>query len=289
MQNEFIRGVWTYRSFINTPDPVDDFNKLWFGQGELVFEPAADPGAVRGQLAFRSLPPAKDDPRLSVSGSFWTGNPCSVSFQGKGIPGTGAAEWVYDYVGYLVPQWSDGKEQKQALVGSVIRTVPHDGKPAGVVGSFIAVKVDFPEPRTVLPLPERVREMLASREHRLHHVVWHGTRNLWLTLPEDKKNQIRELGWQPGGREERPALSTGAPLVQNGSGEDFLFMHRQMLQEVNAMMKAAGLAPIRGWDTIPAPGPLMVEPDFSGSKGNAAASRQSGRLRSAPGLVRSGR
>jgi len=264
MPSEFLTGVWTYRSFLNIPDPVDDFNKLKFGQGELTFEAAGEAGTVRGQLAFRSEPPEQADPRLTLSGSLQTGNPFSLRLQGTGVADTSAAGWVYDYVGYFVPKWPDGKGQQPAIVGSVIRTVPHNGRPAGVVGSFIAVQRNFPEPRDVIPLPDAVRDMLASKHHRLHHTVWHGTRGMWSNdLTVDQKKQIRDLGWQPGGKEERPATLNGVPLVRNGSGEDFLFMHRGMIQEVNAGMKKAGKTPITGWGTIPGPGPVVVEPNFT--------------------------
>ena len=50
--------------------------------------------------------------------------------------------WVYDYVGYLVPIWPNGVDKRAAIVGSVIRTVPHNNGQAraGYVASFIAVK-----------------------------------------------------------------------------------------------------------------------------------------------------
>ena len=212
MPNEFLVGAWTYRSFLNLPDPVDDFNKLRFGQGELTFEAASEPGALRGQLAFRSDPPEQADARLLLQGSIQTGNPFLVRFQGTGIPGTSAAGWVYDYVGYFVPDWPNGKSQQAALVGTVIRTVPHGDRPAGVVGSFIAVQRDMPEPRIVIPLPDTVRDMLASKHHRLHHTVWHGTRGMWSNdLSDEQKKQIRDLGWQPGGKEERPATLNETP------------------------------------------------------------------------------
>lgn len=81
-------------------------------------------------------------------------------------------------------------------------------------------------------------------------------------LTDEQKKRIRDLGWQPGGKEERPATLNGAPLMRNGSGEDFLFMHRGMIQEVNAKMKEAGKPLIAGWVTIPAPGHVVVEPDY---------------------------
>jgi hypothetical protein len=69
-----------------------------------------------------------------------------VRFQGKGL--VSGELWVYDYLGWLVPVWpnSDPSLQRAAIVGSVVRTVPHgsgDGgtAPAGVVASFYAVRV----------------------------------------------------------------------------------------------------------------------------------------------------
>jgi len=40
----------------------------------------------------------------------------------------------------LAHTWPNGIDQVPALVGSVIRAKPHNGSPAGVVASFIAVK-----------------------------------------------------------------------------------------------------------------------------------------------------
>ena len=61
-------------------------------------------------------------------------------------------EWIYDYQGYLIPHWPNGVDERPAIVGSVIRTIPHSGSappgggpppinPAGVVASFYAVRV----------------------------------------------------------------------------------------------------------------------------------------------------
>ncbi|WP_434750734.1 hypothetical protein [Paenibacillus amylolyticus] len=256
-----IHGVWTYRSFFNITEHVEDFNELRFGQGELVFEIANEQGDLRGQLAFRSAPPRQDDARLSLFGSMENGTPVRIRFQGEGIEETAASGWVYDYVGYLVPNWLDGVNQRKAIVGSVIRTVPHGDRPAGVVGSFIAVHHEFLEPRDVIPLPDKVTDLVAARHHRLHHTIWHSVRNFWLILDDVQRDKIRALDWQPGENleNERPAISEiGTPFTNNGSGEDFLFMHRQMINEVNSLLEE----PIRGWPSIPAPGPLVIEPNY---------------------------
>jgi len=54
-------------------------------------------------------------------------------------------EWVYDCEGDAIRPWPNGPngmDQRPAIVGTVVRTVPHsNGKSrAGVVASFIAVR-----------------------------------------------------------------------------------------------------------------------------------------------------
>ncbi|HET9183975.1 MAG TPA: hypothetical protein VFP59_17735 [Candidatus Angelobacter sp.] len=142
--NPFI-GKWTYRSFLNDPnlaipagggDP--NVNPLLFGYGTIVIEEAA-PELLIGTIG-------GDGWSLKLHGSRAYGSPMQVRFEGKGI--VSGAEWIYDYIGWLVPVWpnSDETKQRAAIVGSVTRTIPHptgkDGKaiaPAGVVASFYAV------------------------------------------------------------------------------------------------------------------------------------------------------
>lgn len=133
-----LAGRWTYRSFRNLPDPAvpcdQGANRLLFGLGRLEIEPFA-PGTFSGQLIF------SETAMLRLTGTSSAGTPFAVRFQGIG-EGSDAEGWVYDYVGYLVPAWPNGVEQRPALVGSVVRTVAHGANPAGVVASWIAVKRD---------------------------------------------------------------------------------------------------------------------------------------------------
>jgi hypothetical protein len=63
--------------------------------------------------------------------------------------------------------------------------------------------------------------------------------------------------------------ATGSPLRDNDSGEDFLFMHRQMIAQVNAILAAVedpGYTRVEGWSRIPPPGDADYPvPAFSGS------------------------
>jgi hypothetical protein len=262
-------GVWTYRSFYNRSAAVAELDDLLLAEGEMVFETALD-GAIQGQLAFRSQPPKRTDARLSLKGALREGGPMPIRLQGIGVDATDAQGWTYDYAAELVPNWPNGRGQVAALVGSVIRTVAHAGhdgmRPAGAVYSFIAVRRDFLKPREVIPLPDYIVAMQASRHHRLHHLVWHGTRNAWATLSRKQTTTIAALGWMP----RQPARDAqGTPCIENGSGEDFLFMHRQMLGEVNSVLRRHRAEPIASWTIIPAPGPLIDKEPPTGPVGNS--------------------
>ena len=125
-------GRWTYRSFRNDPELSKEFNELRVGAGTLVLDEPAY-GRLSGSLGGEGW-------NLSLVGGYTYGNPFALRFQGSGdISGE---RWVYDYVGYLAPIWPNGVDQTPAIVGSVIRTVPHSNgqATAGFVASFIAVK-----------------------------------------------------------------------------------------------------------------------------------------------------
>ena len=64
----------------------------------------------------------------------------AINLVGTGRPGTMTDNWEYDYKGTTTPRWPNGIGQVPALAGTVIRAKPHDGQPAGVVVSFIAIK-----------------------------------------------------------------------------------------------------------------------------------------------------
>lgn len=134
--NPFV-GSWIYRSLFNDADITLDFDKLEFGVGTLVIDEAPSE-ILRGTIGDGSTW------SLTLRGSRQYGTPGRARFQGVGV--VNGEKWVYDYECYLVPHWPNGVDQRPALVGSVIRTIPHSGSepgtvaPAGVVASFYAVK-----------------------------------------------------------------------------------------------------------------------------------------------------
>ena len=138
VENVYV-GRWAYRSLLNDPDLATDFDKLEFGRGtiEIVSGPAQ---TLKGTIGGPGW-------ELELYGSREYGSPMQARFEGRGL--VGGEEWVYDYICWLVPNWpvSDPQLQRPALVGSVVRTIPHSSSsggvsPAGVTASFYAVRMD---------------------------------------------------------------------------------------------------------------------------------------------------
>lgn len=136
MTNPFV-GNWTYRSFLNDPDISKAANDLLFGEGTLTIAEKSET-ELSGTIGGPGW-------SLDLRGGFGYGSPMQVRFQGKGV--VGGEEWIYDYIGWLVPVWPNSTDRLEvpAIVGSVVRTIPHSGdggstNPAGVVASFYAVR-----------------------------------------------------------------------------------------------------------------------------------------------------
>ncbi|MGO7265016.1 hypothetical protein [Rhizobium leguminosarum] len=129
MSSAFV-GTWTYRSFVSDPNLDAPFDGLEFGRANLVIsEPTA--GIVGGSIGGTGW-------SLALNGTMTPGNPETIRFTGSGPIGN--ENWVYDYLGFLAPAWPNGIDQRPAIVGTIIRTVPHGQAPAGFVAQWIAVR-----------------------------------------------------------------------------------------------------------------------------------------------------
>lgn len=134
-----IAGLWTYRSYLNDPALVgDDPNKalaMIFGEGVFSFE-TPSPETLTGTLDMGGGYVLDLEGQVAASG----GGPVVIAIDGYGRDGTPTAGWEYDYHCWPGYAWPDGVDQVPSLVGTVVRAKPHNGEPAGVVASFIAVR-----------------------------------------------------------------------------------------------------------------------------------------------------
>lgn len=78
-------------------------------------------------------------------------------------------------------------------------------------------------------------------------------RDSWLHLTPAQQQAVRDINpeWVPP----RPALNKSlAPMRDNDSGEDFLYMHRQMIAELNEILARIGdpaYPHVEGWRRVP--------------------------------------
>lgn len=254
MQTFELAGAYAYRSFLNNPASVDDFNQLVFADAELTLFVAPD-GTATGLLSWPTLP---ENTRafMDISGRMTRHDPPLIELRGVGRPNTSTQDFVYGYELTLARTWEKTTRPRIALVGSVIRLEDHGQAKAGVTASVVAVKQDFIEPRN-LPesaLIESTAAMLSSKWHRLWHATWHTTRALWRRFKlAETAPKIEAKGWGVA----RPPLQISPTAtwidLENGAGEDFLFMHRLMIGHVRADYAAHNAPPLESWKTIPSP------------------------------------
>lgn len=269
MDHHDVTGYYTYRSLLNAPGPVDDLNEIRFAEAELFLYVAPD-GTISGTLAFPADPLAAEKDFMDLTGTVTSWSPLTVEFEGIGRPETGTASFDYKYQATLAPAYPDAIQQRPALVGTVMRAKPHGTARAGFTASFIAVKRDFLTPKQIpeVALIPAARDMLASRKHRLQHAVWHTVRTQWHALKGDI-NAVAEIdkrGWWP---QRPPFLETRALDLENGAGEDFLFMHRKMVLMVAEVYAKADKSPPAGWAALPGaavPQTVYNETTASGAK-----------------------
>jgi hypothetical protein len=258
MDHHGLTGYYTYRSFLNRPDPTGDFNEIRFGQGELFLWVSPD-GTVRGTLGFPADPLAAEKDFLDVTGRVTGWSPAALELEGIGRPGTPTEEFDYKYQVALAPSLPEAVGQRLTLIGTVVRAKPHGSAPAGATASVVAVQRDFLSPRQIpgVALIPAAVEMLASRRHRLQHAVWHTVRGQWQALNADPTavEGIRARGWWPA---RPPFLPTRALDLENGAGEDFLFMHRRMIAMLRDVYEDAGVSPPGGWTALPSPAAPQV-------------------------------
>ena len=101
------------------------------------------------------------------------------------------------------------------------------------------------------------RPMMASRDHREWHFLWHAMRNFWhrfdantSALLEQADPRLRPTALM-GAPDESQAGEPEFDPLQNGGGETFLYMHRYMITEVQRTLVDAGQPCIGAWTNVP--------------------------------------
>ena len=145
MSGQELTGTYTYRSFLDRPEPVDDFNRLRFAELELRLSVDAK-GLISGALVFAESPGA-EPLAMEINGHVVGGSsPSRFSFTGQGRVGTPIADYHYEYDGMILRHWRAGIDQRLTLAGTVLRAADHGSGSmlarAGETASFLAVRRD---------------------------------------------------------------------------------------------------------------------------------------------------
>jgi hypothetical protein len=204
----------------------------------------------RGVCGFLDTPErlrSAEIPRYRILGDLAKADAAKLSWRLIGADG----QISYELEMILDEVWADfGNAGSGTLSGKALRLDRSLALPAQD-NRFVAVKRLFPEARERTPLNPTLLAWLISPEHRLFHQLWHATRDKWHKLPEDKREALRGIGWQPGPRDkERDAR--GPRKDRNGSGVDFFFMHRHMLGTARSMQE------LPSWAFFPLPQPELI-------------------------------
>ncbi|MBD1587033.1 PvdJ/PvdD/PvdP-like protein [Pseudomonas typographi] len=163
---------------------------------------------------------------------------------------------AYEFVAELADPWGQfGVDREDTLTG-VLRRLDLADSAEPLEQPFIARKRDFVEARDRVPLSAELAAWVVAPQHRVAHQLWHTVRDKWHLLGEDRRVALRTLGWQPGPKQSERD-SRGKNKEHNGSGIDFLYMHRHMLGIARAK-QAPG-----PWQHFPLPVP-MAETDRVG-------------------------
>lgn len=256
MKSHELIGYYTYRSFLDKPLPVKDFNSIKFAEAEL-FLIVQDDGTIAGSLSFPAELGVSEKFFMDIAGNVknWE-SPITLGFKGQGRPNTPIFDFVYEYSCSATYMWEKGIGQRLALTGTVLRSQDHGSgnqiAKAGLTASFVAVKRDFHEPRDIdgVAIIPSALSMLASKSHRLIHAVWHTirVRGIWYRLNDESKTKILNLGW---GLDRPPFNQNGELNLSNGAGEDFLFMHRKMIAMVRDKYSSQGVPYMESWKSLP--------------------------------------
>lgn len=236
-------GIWDVRIV----EGRELFTEIRSDQAELLLDVGPGGRAVRGRLRPRLADSSPSTESWCIYGELGVDKLPNLRWKLASSQGSLDCQCVIDEVW---GEWASGRGE-----ATISGTLQRSGVQAGYGTSravFVAKRRPFIEARHRIQYKPELQAWLMSPGHRFFHQLWHASRDEWHKLSGDKRNDVRVLGWQPGATNfERAAR--GADRHRNGSGEDFLFMHRRMLGQVRATQD------FPSWRSLPAPRPYLEQ------------------------------
>lgn len=231
-------GIWDFRLL----DGLESFPDFAGEDLELLLDVGPGGRAVRGHLGRRPF----IDEGFELFGDLATDKGANLRW--KLVDKAGQAYECAAIFDEIWDVWSAGGGPA-TLSGTLRRRGSQVGLSSTQAG-FLAKRRPFIEARERLPYHPDLHAWLISPGHRLFHQLWHASRDRWHRLDDERQQSLRGLGWQPGplGRERD---ARGKHRHRNGSGEDFLFMHRRMLGQARSFQA------LPAWRCFPPPRPFI--------------------------------
>jgi hypothetical protein len=111
-----------------------------------------------------------------------------------------------------------------------------------------------------------INELFGTRAHRMQHALWHAVRS-GLT-PQDTQSVITAFGsqWKEGHPLCPPPQNNADDVSYNPTGEDFLYMHHEMVMMLRFQLTAKGQKCITPWTTIPEAKEWPIKGELKGPK-----------------------
>lgn len=247
-----LRGVWT----VEVAAPTGQANSGPLQGMTLLLDGGERGRGLRGYIDhYDALLDTRQLPRYQVLGDLVGASHGQVRWRLLDLTSSRRPA-AYEFVVELEDQWAQfGVDRDDTLSGKLRRLDKVDSAEP-LEQDFVARKLNFVEARERAPLDPALAAWVIAPQHRVAHQLWHTVRDKWHLLGEDRRVALRTLGWQPGPKEnERDAR--GKYKDHNGSGIDFLYMHRHMLGIARTMNAPPA------WQHFPLPVP-MAETDRVG-------------------------
>lgn len=118
MEHQELTGYYTYRSFVDNPLPVNDFNNIKSVEAELFLIIHSD-GGITGAVSFPAEPGALEKLFMGITGNVkgWP-SPITVEFKAQGRPNTAIFDYLYEYSCSVTRTWEKDEGQRLALTGT---------------------------------------------------------------------------------------------------------------------------------------------------------------------------